>query len=49
MSTSAVNGSNEAGTPLVPDTGRLRILQVSGSAAGGGPRPPGRLRPDPGV
>ena len=35
MSTSAVNGSNEAGTPLVPDTGRLRILQVSGSAAGG--------------
>lgn len=35
MSTSAVSGSNEAGTPLVPDTGRLRILQVSGSAAGG--------------
>ena len=35
MSTSAVSGSNEAGTPLVPGTGRLRILQVSGSAAGG--------------
>ena len=35
MSTSAVSGSNEVGAPLVPGTGRLRILQVSGSAAGG--------------
>ena len=35
MRTSAVSSSNEVGAPLVPDTGRLRILQVSGSAAGG--------------
>ena len=35
MSTSAVSSLNEVGAPLVPDTGRLRILQVSGSASGG--------------
>ena len=35
MSAGAVSGSNEAGTSQSQDTGRLRILQVSGSAAGG--------------
>ena len=35
MSAGAVSGLNEAGTSQSQDTGRLRILQVSGSAAGG--------------